>query len=138
VGSRRTAVALLLAVAVAGCVVRAVNQPAGACLQPQPLCGEWAGAWDGHDIKGEAYLTVTRVSGRDVEGLVLLRGRFPEHGKDLPFTGTFEHNALDGTILTAPESPAMAWRLRLNDSGTELTGRAFAAGWSDLYLVKRR
>jgi hypothetical protein len=83
-------------------------------------------------------LTVTRVSGRDVEGLVLLRGRFPECGRDLPLTGTFEHNALDGTILTAPESPAMAWRLRLNDNGTELAGRGFSAGWSDLYLVTPR
>ncbi len=136
--SRWTAVALLLTVAVAGCVVRSVNQPAGACVQPQPLCGEWAGAWDADGTKGEAYLTVTRVSGRDVEGLVLLRGRFPEHGKDLPFTAIFEQNALDGTILTGPESAAIAWRLRLNDSGTELKGRGFSAGWSDLYLVKRR
>jgi len=134
------AVALLLfaAVTVAGCVVRPVNQPAGACLQPQPLCGEWAGAWDGHDKRGEAYLTVMRVSGQQVEGLAFIRGGFPYPDADLPFAGTFDGKDLVGTIHAVSGSPIMTWRLQLDPGGTELKGRGFSAGWSDLYLVKRR
>jgi len=129
---------LFAAAVIAGCLVRSVNQPAGACVEPQPLCGEWAGAWDSSSERGEAYLTVTRVSGRDVEGLVLLRGRFPEQGKDLPFTGTFDDKNLDGVIDTGLGRPTVKWQLQLDSRGAELKGRGFWGGWSDLHLVKRR
>ncbi|HET8576541.1 MAG TPA: hypothetical protein VFO18_05545 [Methylomirabilota bacterium] len=129
---------LLFAALWSGCVIRSVNQPAGACREPQPLCGEWAGAWDSNAERGEAYLSVTRVSGREVEGLVLLRGRFPEQGKDLPFTGTFENNELVGTILTSSGSPPIQWQVRLDAAGTALKGRGFDGAWTDLYLTKRR
>jgi hypothetical protein len=133
----RAVAALLASLLLAACVVRSVNQPAGACVE-HPLCGEWAGAWDGEGSKGEAYLTVRRVSGRQVEGLVLLRGRFPEAGKDLPFTGTFEDNDLLGTLRAGPGRPPMSWRLTLDAAATELKGRGFDGVWSDLHLTKRR
>jgi hypothetical protein len=134
------AVALLLFAVpvIAGCVVRSVNQPPGACVEPQPLCGEWAGPWDSDGDRREAYLTVRRVAGRDVEGLAFIRGSVPYHDMDLPFTGTFDGKDLLGAIHTGPGKPAVTWQLELDPRGAELKGRGFSGVWSDLYLVKRR
>jgi hypothetical protein len=134
----RAAALLLFAAVIASCVVRSVNQPAGACLQPQPLCGEWAGAWDSDGSRREAYLTVTRISGREVEGLAFIRGRVPYHDTDLPFTGTFDGKDLLGTVHTPSSGPPVTWQLQLSPSGEELKGRGYSSAWSDLYLIKRR
>jgi hypothetical protein len=136
--SRWAALALVLATSTTGCVVRSVNQPAGACVEPQPLCGEWAGAWDSNGNRREAYLTVRRVAGREVEGLALIRGAVSYHDMDLPFTGTFDGKDLVGAIDTGPGRPTVTWRLQLDSRGAELKGRGFSDGWADLYLVKRR
>lgn len=111
-------------------------------IEPQALVGAWVGEWNnGLGVSDAVDLTVTRVSGDRVEGIVYWHATpgTPSENRDLLFVGTLVGSTLSVRgAPTVPGSPAMSFSCSISRDGTRMDGFFQGAGRSAVSFARKQ
>jgi hypothetical protein len=111
-------------------------------IEPQALVGAWVGEWNnGLGVGDTVYMTVTKVAGDRVEGIVYWQATpgTPSENRDLPFVGTLVGSTLSVRgAPTVPGSPAMSFSCSISRDGMRMDGFFQGAGRSAVSFARKQ